>query len=328
MYEKKGNGAMFILRPLLALVVLTTVPGLGVAQTCPDKYPNEITSRSGEIMDGLQNAHAMSKSALDYVGDVLKMPKEEKTGYDGFLERLLMNTVITKAASFVPGGNLAQSTMIGFYANARGSRQAEELNELLADYEWLDRERAKLEAIYDFAKDPAKLKCAHAAQYAKLGSAEEQRKYLNDMQDYSSQIGGAIKSYHEVSLDMLLKWVNDNYEFKRAYSNGLLVLKLNIKNGNLPKSQPKLVGPSVIDNVAKKLNELMAILELKPFDLKIRKMILIRGVSDPCASCEVMFMLDANNNFIEKPTYNIDATAVYHQISQNNFGSYNVKFGN
>lgn len=327
MYEKRKIGTMFLLKLLLPLVVLTTVPRLGAAQTCPDA-PVQLEAKVNTMILTFNNAHIESLTALTRFHVLLGKPKKQSVGYDGFFEGLLVNEIMAR----LPGANLAKSTMIGFYQNAKNSREARSLNQRLANHDWLDAELAKLSNIYEFKTDAPKLQCHYATAYAKLESADDQEQYLSDLQAYSRSVGSSIPKQDRMYMDILVRWVNSNYEDKRQLSNGLLVLRVKVNDGVISKSQPKLVGPSATDAVAERLNDLMAASEItkRPFDLKIRKMILIRGTIKGCTTCDVMFMLDKSNNFIEYPTYksSIDARGVYDRISRNNFGSYNVKLGN
>lgn len=321
---KAKTRAISYLKLLPSILILTAVPRLGVAQSCAEA-PVELEAKVTTIGLAFTNAHLESLTALTRFHVLLGKPKKQTVGYDGFFEGLLVNEIIAR----LPGANLAKSTMIGFYQNAKNSREARGLNERLADHDWLDAELAKLSAVYEFKDD---LQCQYANAYADLESVDEQQAFLSDLEKYSQSVRASKLKQEEVYFDILVRWINNNYEDKRQLSKGLLVLRVKVNDGVIAKSNPKLEGPSASDDVAKKLNELMATSRTtkRPFDLMIRKMILIRGTIKGCTTCDVMFMLDKRNRFIEYPTYktSIDARGVYERIRQNNFGSYNVKFGN
>ena len=268
--------------------------------TLLSQTPGELQTAVNSLSININTLDRRSYRALDRFKDILTSPPVTNSSYQGFFEHMLLNSVIAKAGSLVPGLSLAKSTLLGFIEVEKAGRAATDSKSQSDVHGWISREKANLASLYVF-NNVALLQCEYAQKYAAMQTDDERVGLISAVRQFSQGIGQSIPPENLLMIQTLEFWINDHYKSKRQRSEGVIVLKLDLNSDGYSLEFLKVRGSAYSKKVGQALNELMPEYKMRPFDLKVFKIVLMRP-KDGCGNCAAAGYLNANNRILEEPS--------------------------
>lgn len=261
--------------------------------------PQIIKEYNDKIYNSLHESKDYYKSAMIEFREAIKNKSDTKPNYSGAIFDLIWNEAMGYLESAIPFSgvarksyNLAKKVVNTLYAESKKGVKGGRLTAK----DWVQNEIDNLDERFKFLRYSALLDSLSKA-YLAINSETEKQAFTKGLESYHNAIVKHIpQDSRTYEIKIYEKWITKNYNELAHETSGVLISLVKINDRYGASREKFLVRTPFGAQIGKRLNSLLVQKKMTPMDLKVNKLLIVKGLGiTNCSQCSQVLMFGKYN---------------------------------